>query len=247
MKECNSDHGKLRSLVVSSEELFQSSAGQIDYQKITDNLLEISDAKYAAFVKYEEKSNSYFITALSGSSKNFEKAYSILGFNLLEKEWQIEPVLEKRLKNSNITHFPAIHKLTEGVFPVKPIYLLEKAFDVGETVAANIFRDNTNIGYFILIMPAGTSFKDDELIEIYTRQVGLTLERKKAEDKLELQFRFQKMISEVSSGFLSASDDKLDYVLNKALEKCGKFFNTERTYTCFFRRWKINGNNPRMV
>jgi hypothetical protein len=39
---------KLKKLVASSEELFQSSAEEIDYQRIIENLTEISDAKYAA-------------------------------------------------------------------------------------------------------------------------------------------------------------------------------------------------------
>lgn len=234
MKSIISENSKLKNLVVSSEELFQNSFGITDYQKITDNLLNISDAKYAVFVKYEEKNNSYKTMSISGPKENLEKISSIFGHECVGKEWQIDSLIEKKLKSSDITYFSGIHGLMEKKFPEDVIRKVSKAMNSGQMLAVNISRDDINIGYFILVMPQGVSFKNEELIEIYKRQVGLAFERKKAQDELEFQLRFQKMVSEISAGFLSIADEDTDEEVYNALKTCGELFNAERSYIILF-------------
>ncbi|WP_177188021.1 GAF domain-containing hybrid sensor histidine kinase/response regulator [Methanolobus profundi] len=230
MNENIEKNKRLKKLVTLSEELFRSPVNNIDYQKITDNLLEISDARYAAFIQFNERTRSYFTTAISGASGNLEKACAILGFNLEGKEWQFDPILENRIKKGNISRFPAIHELTADIFPERPIFLLENAFRVGETIVANIFREDINFGYFVLVMPSGITFQDEDIIGIYTRQVGLLLERKKTEEELQFQYNFQKMVSDISAGFLSMDDDGLDEMLDDTIRACGELFNMDRAY-----------------
>ncbi|WP_164997738.1 PAS domain S-box protein [Methanolobus psychrotolerans] len=233
MKRKIEENIKLKKLVISSEELFQNSFHEISYQRITDGILDISEAKYAAFIRFEEKTNSFFTMAIAGANNHLKKASAILGFELTGKEWESNPILIKRISN-NITRFPSIHDLIRGVFPEKSIILLERTFNAGETIIANIFRGNVNLGYFVLIMPFGEYLADEELIEIYTRQVGLLLERKKAEEELQFQFRFQKMVSGISAGFVNLVNKELEPVVDEALKTCGELFGVDRAYIFLF-------------
>ncbi|WP_340817902.1 ATP-binding protein [Methanolobus sp. WCC4] len=233
MKNRIEDKLKLRKLGTSSEELFQTPVSNIDYQKITDDLVNIAGAKYGVFIKFEERTNSYFTLALSANSSNIEKACKLLGFQLKGKEWQIEPVLEERIKNRNIIRFSAIHELTKDIYPEGPILLIEKTFNIGEAIIANIFRENYTIGYFILIMEAGRTFDNEELIEIYTRQIGHLLERKRTEEELQFQLDFQRTVSEISTSFLSGTDEDLDNTIEFTLKKCGSLFDVDRAYISF--------------
>ncbi|WP_407356671.1 PAS domain S-box protein [Methanolobus sp. WCC5] len=225
---------KLKRLVTSSEELFQCPTDRIDYKRIVDNLLEISDAKYAAFMKYNDRTNSFITKNISGADEHLKKASSILGFDLVGKEWELKPQLEEKIKNSNITYFSSLNELTGDQVPRGPVKLLEKTFNTGETIAATIFRNNSILGYFILIMPRGGSLENEELIEIYTRQVGLLLERKKAEQELRFQLDFQKMVSSIAADLVSVSFEELDTAVDQALRECAMLSDVDRAYIFLF-------------
>ncbi|WP_342304754.1 PAS domain S-box protein [Methanolobus sp. ZRKC5] len=240
MKRKIEENIKLKKLVIYSEELFQSPADKINYQKITDALLDISEAKYAVFNLFEEKTNSFFTRAVSVPLTDVKKIYSMMGFNPEGKEWKRNPNLARKIKNSNITRFSAFHELTGDQIPEKTAILMERTLSAGETIVANIFKDNVNLGYFILVMDSGKILTNEDLIEVYTRQVGLLLDRKKVEEELQFQFWFQKMVSEISAGFVSVPDEELDHVVDEALKKCAMLFEIDRAYIFLFSE---NGTN----
>lgn len=53
-------------------------------------------------------------------------------------------------------------------------------------------------------------------------------ERKEVEEKLQLQFEFEKLCSNISSLFVRLPSEQVDYVVNSALELTGKFFQVDR-------------------
>lgn len=247
---------KLKKLVTYSEELFQSPADTINYQRITDGILDISEAKYAVFNLFEEKTNSFVTKAVSGQINDVKKIYSMMGFNPEGKKWKRNPDLAKRIQNRNITRFSAFHELTGEQIPKKTAIFMERTLIAGETIVANIFKDNINLGYFILVMDSGKFLTNEDLIEVYTRQVGLLLDRKKVEEELQFQFRFQKMVSEISAGFVNVPDEELDSVVDEALKKCAILFEVDRAYvflypenqtkTIIANEWCAQGIEPRM-
>jgi len=184
MTDKKEENGKLKKLVRSSEALFQSSATDIGYQAMIDDLVEISGAKYAAFNLYDGNGRSFTTVAISGPSAHIEKASSVLGMDLKGNKWDIDSRVEERIRSKSITRFRELDELTDGIVPQRTIKLLQKIFGVGETVVAKIEKDNTTMGYFIILMPSGKTLEDEELVEIFTRQTGLLISRKKAEEEL---------------------------------------------------------------
>ncbi|MDK2830959.1 MAG: two-component system, sensor histidine kinase and response regulator [Methanolobus sp.] len=225
---------KLKKLVAYSEELFQSSADETDYDRITEMMNNISGARYAAFILFDENINAYVTKSVHASNDHIKKASHILNLELVGKVWDKQTGLENKIQNSIITRFSSIHELTKGLFPETPILLLEKTFNTGQTIIANIVRNDFNLGYFVLIYHAKEELLNEELIEVFSRQVGLMLERKKTEEKLQFQFRYQKMMSKISSSFLSVSDDKLDKTIDEALDKCRELFEVERAFVFLY-------------
>nr|WP_321497955.1 response regulator [uncultured Methanolobus sp.] len=234
MTENHEENIKLKKLVAYSEELFQSSANETDCDRITEMMKEVSGARYAAFILFDENINAYITKSVLGSGDHIRKACKILDLELKGKVWKREASLENKIRNNIITRFSSIHELTEGLFPKTPIIMLEKAFNVGLTIIANIVRNDLNLGYFVLIYDVDEEYPNEELIEVFSRQVGLLLERKRTQEELRFNFRYQKMISEISSRFLSVSDNELDKTIDEALETCRELFDVERAFVFLF-------------
>jgi PAS domain S-box-containing protein len=129
---------------------------------------------------------------MSASLSKIKKASSIVGVELAGKKWAIDDSVERRIRDRSITRFRALHELTDGVVSQKNIKLLANVFRIGETVVAKIAKDEVIMGYFVLLMSEGQTFEEEDLVEIYTQQVGLVLSRKKAKEQLrksERKFR----------------------------------------------------------
>lgn len=210
------ENKKLKKLVASSDELFQDSTETIDYQKIIDNLIEISGAKYAGFNLFDAKEKCFTTVAISGSLEKVKKASSIVGIELLGKKWELNETVDEKIRHRSITRFHALHELTGEVVPQRNIRLLSKAFGIGETAVAKIAKDNVTMGYFILLMPDGQSLEDEDLVKIYTRQVGLVLSRKKAEEALrESEKKFRNYIENAPHGVFIMDENGTYLEVNK--------------------------------
>ena len=59
-------------------------------------------------------------------------------------------------------------------------------------------------------------------------------ERKMAEESMKYQFRFEKMLAEISTNFASKSSDQLEAMIQHALEQIGDFFQVDRSYVYQF-------------
>ncbi|MHB1375989.1 MAG: PAS domain S-box protein [Candidatus Humimicrobiaceae bacterium] len=176
---------KILELIVDlSEEFLQSSGIKLNYQKICDDILYISGAKYAGFNLYNEDGSKFRTVAFSAPAGVLKKATSLLGFNLFGKKWGQNPVRAEKTKSHTITHFSTLNELAGDLIYKPMASLLEKTFNFGEVVLVKIQKENTIIGDFTLIMPANVKLKNENYVEIYTRQVGLLIVRSKGEAKL---------------------------------------------------------------
>jgi PAS domain S-box-containing protein len=168
-----------------SEGFLQMSTADIDFQNITDNLLKISGGKFVAFNLFDKNGMDFKTVALSGVNVNIQEISALLGFEIADKQWAHDAERERKLNNQIITRFANLRELVGNVISQPIIAAVEKTFAAGEVIVARIYVDQRRIGDFTIIMPAGTSFAADELVSIYTRQVGLLLQRTKAEEALE--------------------------------------------------------------
>lgn len=55
-------------------------------------------------------------------------------------------------------------------------------------------------------------------------------EKKKSEEAMKEQVRFQEMMTEISTGFVKAGSSNMDEIINAMLKRAGSFFNAGRAY-----------------
>ena len=175
----------LYQMTILSEELLQGKIDHNYYQKITDNLLEITQAKFASFNLYDLDGKNYTTIALSGNKQITKEVNKILGIRLENKKWPHDEIRAKKIKDKIITRFSHLHELTGEVIP-KPICdLLTKSFGIGETIVVKIMKNNLMLGDFTLIMPNDIKFEKDNITEIFANQVGLALVNIQEEEKIQ--------------------------------------------------------------
>jgi len=191
----------LERIVAISEEFFQSADSELNYQKITDNILDISGAKYGCFDLYDEDGSKFRTVALSAPDGIIKKVSSLLGFKLFGKVWEHDPVRAEKIKSHTITHFSTLSELAGDVISKPVVSLLEKILNIGEVVLVKILKENAMIGDFTLIMPGNVKFKNDNYVEVYTRQVGLLITNKKAKEALrESEEKYRSLIERANDG-----------------------------------------------
>ena len=214
----NPEENKILQLIVSaSEEFLQSLGNELNYQKITDDILYISGAKYAGFNLYDEDGGKFRTVAFSAPKGIVKKASSLFGFQFLDKSWEHDPARAEKIKSNTITHFSSLSELA-GDFIYKPMAsLLEKTFDFGEVVLVKIIKENIMLGDFTLIMSRNARFENDTYVELYTRQVGLLITRARSEVRLiESELKYRSII-ESSSDAIFCVDEKGQYQFTNTL------------------------------
>lgn len=183
-----------------SREFLNSINKEIDYQKIADDMLEISGAKYVGFNVQKEDGGEFITVGLSGLQSHLEKSAELLGFNPKGKVWKHDPIKEMKTPN-NITFFDSLHELTGRVIPKQVIQLIEKLFDIGQVVVVKILVENKSIGDFTLIMGQNETLNNSEIVELYASQVGLFIEKTRNEKALfEAKRRLENILDGTNAG-----------------------------------------------
>jgi PAS domain S-box-containing protein len=224
----------LSKLLYSSIELVDST-DEINYSKITDQIAEISHAKYAAFNVFDENGLDFTTAAFSGLKDIQSKSKSLLGHKLINKKWKHDAYRAEKIKNKTITHFQSLNELSKSALSKSIIKIISKTFRLGDVFIVKISKHNVSIGDFTLLFEKGNTLQNPESVELYANQIGLFIERERAKVKLieskELLTSFikyspvQTYIKEVDSAqskILSASDSFFDMIGIKGNEMIGK-------------------------
>jgi len=176
---------EMEKLIGISEEFLQMNEQKIDYQKITDDFLNLCGAKYAAFDLFNEDGRSFTTMAVSGNKGLIKKISNLMGVEFEGNEWVHDLSLAEKIKSTTITRFHSLKELVENVMPTPLILFIEKTLNIGEVIYIKILKKHIMIGDFTLIMEKGERFDKDTLAEVYIRQLGMVISRKRAEDELE--------------------------------------------------------------
>ncbi len=191
---------KLRSY---SEELLQMCACNIDYQKIMDNIMEISKAKFAALLLFDECSDQFVFAALAGDKEQLGHAGSIYGSEPIGKRWCYKTGQNDEMLEKDFIRFAELQKLTGDTIPQTVIDEIAEYLDIDEMIILRIISDGRIIGCIALLMQRGTHIENLNLTEIYSRQIGMFLIRNKAEDMLGAsEQRLKAMIANISDVIL---------------------------------------------
>ncbi len=173
-------------LVKASEKLLNIDEKGIDYAEIADDFLGICKAKYTVFNLYNQEEGKFTTKAISGDVTTIEKIADVFGYEIIEKKWEINPVYVESIKKNPVTRFSSLKELVEGIVPKPLIAFIEKVFNLGEVILIRISHENEVLGDLTLLMPSSVSFNKDYVVEIYTKQLGVAIERDRAIDKQKI-------------------------------------------------------------
>lgn len=174
----------LRKALFESSELIDVNPEKVDYQKIADIVLELSGAKYVGFNIFDENGLDFTTVALSGLKIDIQKATSFLGFEVLNRKWKNDLIRAEKTKDSDITRFKSVTELAEHVIPKPICKLIDATFGLGDVLIVKISKNYKSIGDFTLIYSKGQTIHHSELVSLFANQVGLFIERKRAEETL---------------------------------------------------------------
>lgn len=172
---------KLLKLIEVSKQFINQMETEIDYQKIAEDMLQLSGAKYVGLNLFCDESKNFRTVGLSGDTDAINLAKDMLGFDPIGYSWNSDPSKTERIKDNNITVFNCLRDLVNRLFPDNVVELFEKRFELGKIIVIKIIKDGVSRGDFTLFMGKEDIFYDNEIVEIYASQVGLFIDKIKAE------------------------------------------------------------------
>ncbi|MEI6450328.1 MAG: PAS domain-containing protein, partial [Actinomycetes bacterium] len=168
-----------------TEELLEAGAGEAAYQRILDNLIYLSKAKYGALTLLDRNTGKFTTVAVAGMKDSLQKVSRLLGFQLIGKEWNDYSIENERLKGQRVSHFASMSDLSARVVPEIVSKAISKLVNMGEVTVTKVIVNQQMIGDFTLIMPAGKRFENEYLVEIYSRQIDMFITRIQAEEEIK--------------------------------------------------------------
>ena len=178
------DEDLLKQMVGFTEELLKTGTEQVSYQKILENLLYISKAKYGILTLLNTSTGKFTTVAIAGLADSVKKLSKILGFEPVGKEWNEYSIENEKLKDKIVARFSSLSELSRRAIPETISRPIEKLLNMGEVAVTKVIVNNQMIGDFTLIMPAGKRFENDTLVAIYSRQIDMFMTRIRGEESL---------------------------------------------------------------
>ena len=167
-------------LAQASHDFLRLRDNAIDYQRITDDLLVISGARYLTFNLLDDNGLDFTTVAVSGVRNKVMKASELLGFNITGKKWRHEPARAEMVRESTTTVFNSLLDISGTALPAALVKTLEKTFNLGNVAVVKIMNDEEMLGIFIILMSTGETLKNRNMVEAYAQMVGLAIDRQEA-------------------------------------------------------------------
>ena len=229
----------LEKMVHLAEEYLKYYGNDLDYNKAAEDILQISDAKYAMINLYDHRDKSFTTVAVTGVDRFENKIKNILGYNLIGRKWVHNDLLIEKIKNERITKFDSLSKITEDLIPDKVFKLLERIFNIGETIVIKLMQNGAMVGDFILVMETGKKFVNESLVELYSKHYSMLITRIKAEKELkESQERLSQIIEATNVGTWEWDIEKDETIINEVWAQIIGYSLEEITHPVTTNYWK---------
>lgn len=106
-----------------------------------------------------------------------------------------------------------------------------------------LMKDSNSIGFVGFDAVRGTkAFSETEitLLRVFAELIANIEERRKINESLQFQLQYEKMVSDISSYFISLPTGSLDDGINRVIEATGKLFNADRSYVLLYNEDKTH-------
>ncbi len=178
----------MKSLEILNRSILQqldSPFAEIDYQKVVDNLATISEAKFTIINTYDSAEGKTTTRAISGVDELIVKASGIFGFKLIGQSWELDDLAKTMIQAKELLTFSSLSDLASDHIPLPIAYLIEKTCGIGQVHIIGISQKDELLGNLLMIMPKDKTLQNRDTVELFARQTGVVLLRKRAEEKLQ--------------------------------------------------------------
>lgn len=165
-----------------SAEFTKQYTSSVDFDKITRVLREITGAKYLLMSILTD--NLMQTTSYSSVDVSIDEISVHLGFDLRARKWKRDEAFERLWIRNKITVFDRLSDLMLSDVDADVLLKFEQMLDVERVVLVRIDGANHVVGTFVLLYGKNDEFKNSDLIEMFTVQVGQFVERKRSESEL---------------------------------------------------------------
>lgn len=204
--------------------------GEPDYQRLTGTLAELTGALCVMLSVIDPSEKEFEVVASCGAARDFEKAAEAIGFDVRERKWKLDSDVMETLSRMGVIRIEVRDHLRNSGLSKKEVQALLDVFRPGEVAVAGIARDDRMLGHFTIVMPQDQKFRSDSLVEIFTRQVGLILDRNMAEDKLRHQSHLQEILMKIASTYINVPLGEMEKTINTSLVELATFARADRVY-----------------
>ncbi len=206
-------------LTEAAGKLNQYSSEKIDYAYLTDVMLRLSGARYAALNRFDENGKDFTTVSMVGMSNMITAAAKILGFEITGKKWPYDPAREALLKTKT-NHFDNLEILTTKALPKQIIKRLVAMTGIAEVVVIRTIKDDLPVGDFTLFFQKGKPLQNQRKAEYFADMVGILLGRIMEEKEKKRQENILENFFDVTPELLCITNTKGYFIkLNKAWHK----------------------------
>ncbi len=222
---------KLTRIIASLEMVISDNSEDINYQNIVDTLREVADAKFAVFNLLDEAGLKSRTAALSTETVSKKNAEDLWAERIIGKTWEESPVTRMPFGDALTREFNKLSEVTEAQELKKTLEAIEVKIGLGETVVAKVDAGDRIVGYFLFSMPDGVPYRNQSIVNTFTKVMGLAIALKESErESKEEKEQFESLFENMGSGatvleVTGLGQTAKDYVI-KDINKMGlKFHN----------------------
>lgn len=158
--------------------------GNLDYQLLSDNILEVIKAEYVFITYFDYETGKIKMKSASGMPEMLDRLERITNKTFLSTEWNMENFeLPSNTDGVRKIDVSDVYK----VFDVKDEAtrkLITRSMKIGEAYVGYITYQSQILGNIYVVMPPNTKNDDLEILNSFCSQLGILILRKKAEEEI---------------------------------------------------------------
>lgn len=158
--------------------------GNLDYQLISDNLLEVVNAEYVFITYFDYEANKVKLKAASGMPEMLDRLERICDRPFLEFEWPMNYFNEPTVLEGMIKLQPSQLYQILGIEDEQTQKMLSRSNRIGYTYIAYITYQNQVLGNIFVVLPPNGRNSNMEILSPFCSQLGILILRKKAEEEI---------------------------------------------------------------